>query len=146
MHNKINSKMKTTKLIILSFILLMAGTASFAQFKFKAPHGGFLKKAGSYHIEMVQSESKLTFYLLDAKGKTLSNKSVKGSVLYEFFNKSKATSSLTNDKKNGFIVDIPKASVFTYCTVTLVVKGKNISAKFINDNVSEQDIEHGHQH
>ena len=43
-------------------------------------------------------------------------------------------------------VSTPKANVFTYCTVSMVVQGKTITAKFKNDAVSQSDIEHGHQH
>ncbi|MEJ7821153.1 MAG: hypothetical protein WKF85_02460 [Chitinophagaceae bacterium] len=143
--------MKTIKSISFAVILFIAGTTiSYAQkvaHIHKAPHGGMIQEAGSYHIEMVQDENNLTFYLLDAKSKTLSNKAVKGSVLFEFLgNKTKAPASLNNSSNNALIVSIPKANTFGYCTISLKVKGKTVSAKFLNDTVSKEDIEHGHQH
>ncbi|OYZ02122.1 MAG: hypothetical protein B7Y37_03175 [Sphingobacteriia bacterium 28-36-52] len=142
--------MKTIKSIILVFILLVAGsTVSYAQTEnhtHKAPHGGLVQEANGYHIEMVKGKDSISFYLLDAKQKTLSNKTVTGTAVFDFFNKTKSTSTLANTKKNAMWVSTPKANVFTYCTVSVVVQGKTITAKFKNDAVSQSDIDHGHQH
>ena len=142
--------MKTIKSIALAFTLLIAGTTlSYAQtagHTHKAPHGGVVQEAGGYHIEMVKGADSISFYLLDGKQKTLSNKAITGTAIFDFFNKTKATSPLTKGSKNALWVNTPKANVFTYCTVSLVVQGKTITAKFKNDAVSQADIDHGHQH
>ena len=144
------SKMKTIKSIAFAFTLLIAGTTlSYAQtegHKHKAPHGGLVQEANGYHIEMVKGIDNISFYILDAQQKTLSNKTVSGTAVFDFFNKTKSTSTLAKTKKNAMWVSTPKANVFTYCTVSVVVKGKTITAKFKNDAVSQADIEHGHQH
>jgi len=141
--------MKKIKSIALAFILMIAGTTiSFAQtaaHAHKATHGGIVQTAGDYHIEMLKVANKINFYLLDAKENTISNKAIKGSAVFEFSNNTKTTVPLKNSEKDVFVVDNPKASIFTYCTVSLMVKGKNVTAKFKND-VSQADIEHGHQH
>jgi hypothetical protein len=141
--------MKKIKSIALAFTLLFAGsTISYAQTEahaHKAAHGGMVQAAGDYHIEMVKGANTISFYLLDAKENTVSNKGIKGTSVFDCSNKTKATAPLKNGDENAFLVNTPKASIFTFCTVSLMVKGKNITAKFKND-VSQADLEHGHQH
>lgn len=142
--------MKSMKSITLAFIFLVAGaTISYAQTEshsHKGTHGGLMQDADGYHIEMVKGKDSITFYILDAQQKTLSNKTVSGTAVFDFFNKTKATSPLAKSKKDAMWVSTPKANVFTYCTVSLIVQGKTITAKFKNDAVSQADIDHGHQH
>ncbi|WP_276348905.1 hypothetical protein [Daejeonella sp. JGW-45] len=143
------SKMKTIKSIALAFSLLIAGsTISYAQtggHAHKAPHGGMIQTAGKYHIEMVKGADNIRFYLLDTKEKTVLNKGVKGTVVFEFANKTKATAPLNIGDESAFLVNNPRASIFAYCTVSFNVKGKNVSAKFKND-VPQAVLEHGHEH
>ncbi|SEG26600.1 hypothetical protein [Flavobacterium urumqiense] len=61
------------------------------------PHGGIIQNSGDYKIEMVQRENNISFYVLDAKGKTVSNKKITGSVVFEFFNKTKVTNPVSLD-------------------------------------------------
>lgn len=142
--------MKKIKSITLALTFLIAGaTNSYAQTEnhtHKAAHGGVVQEAGNYHIEMVTGENMISFYLMDAKEKTLANKMITGTAVFDFFNKTKATSQLAKADKNAFQVATPKANIFTYCTVSFMVKGKSITAKFKNNAVSQADIEHGHQH
>lgn len=142
--------MKTIKSILLGFFLLVAGTtiaiAQVNQENSKTPHGGIIQNAGDCIIEMVERENSISFYVLDAKGKTISNKKVSGTVVFEFFNKTKATNPISLDVNNALFAEVPKANVYTYCTISVLVKGKTITARFRNSQVSEQDIHHGHQH
>lgn len=142
--------MKTIKSIVLGLFLLVAGatiaTAQVNQENSKTPHGGIIQNAGDYKIEMVERENNISFYVLDAKGKTISNKKVSGTVVFEFFNKTKATNPISLDVNNALFAEVPKANVYTHCTISVLVKGKTITARFRNSQVSEQDIHHGHQH
>lgn len=148
--NTTTSKMKTIKSIAVAILLTLAGTTiSYAQVNentVKTPHGGIIQNSGDYKIEMVERENNISFYVLNAKGKTLSNKKITGSAVFEFFNKTKATNPVSLDTNNSLFVQVPKASIYAYCTITLLVNGKTISSKFRNTQVSEQDINHGHQH
>lgn len=141
--------MKKLKTIAVAFCLLAAvSTISYAQttdHSHKASHGGIVQEAGSYHIEMVKDANTISFYLLDAKGNTVSNKGVTGSVDFDFYNKTKSTSTIKTGDKNALQVSNPKANIFEYCTVTLTVNGKTVTSKFKND-ASQKDIEHGHTH
>ena len=146
-HTK-KSTINKIKSIALALALLVAGT-SYAQTEshsHKAAHGGTVQTAGDYHIEMVAGADKISFYLLDAKESTLTNKAVTGTAVFEFINKTKATAPLGKGSKNALMVETPKANVFTFCTVSLVVKGKTVTARFNNDAISQSDIKHGHQH
>ena len=130
-------------------MLVVSTTISHAQVStnsVKTPHGGIIQNSGDYKIEMVERENNISFYVLNAKGKTVSNKKIIGSVVFEFFNKTKATNPVSLDTNNALFVQVPKASIYAYCTITLLVNGKTISSKFRNSQVSEQDINHGHQH
>ena len=87
--------MKTIKSLALAFILLVAGTTvSYAQAKnhsHKSAYGGLVQEADGYHIEMVKGKDSISFYILDALQKTLSNKTVTGTAVFDFFNKTTAT-------------------------------------------------------
>lgn len=93
------SKMKTIKVISVAILLTIASTTiSHAQVStntVKMPHGGIIQNSGDYKIEMVERENNLSFYVLDAKGKTVSNKKVTGSAVFEFFNKTKVTNPVS---------------------------------------------------
>lgn len=141
--------MKTIKSIAFAFSLLIAGSSiSYAQtggHEHKAAHGGKVQTAGNYHIEMVKGTDKISFYLLDAKDKTISNKGIKGNAVFEFANKTQANLPLMTGDENAFLVSNPRASIFAFCTVSFKVKGKNVSTKFKND-VPQAVLEHGHEH
>lgn len=142
--------MKTFKSIAIGIFLLVAGTtisnAQVNENQSKGPHGDIIQNAVDYKIEMVERENNISFYVLDTKGKTVSNKGVTGMVVFEFFNKTKATNPISLDINNALFVEVPRASVYTHCTISAIVKGKTVSAKFKNTQISQQDIDHGHQH
>jgi hypothetical protein len=142
--------MKTIKSITLAFFMLVSSYAvSYAQanhHSHKAAHGGLVQEADGYHIEMVKTNESISFYVLDAKLKTVANKSITGKAVFDFFNNTKTSSTLAKYKKDALWVSTPKANVFTYCTVSFIIQGKTISSKFKNDAVSQEDINHGHQH
>ncbi|MCC9073485.1 hypothetical protein LNQ49_18065 [Flavobacterium sp. F-65] len=142
--------MQTIKSIVVALMLLIVGatttTAQQNKNTSKGPHNGLLQNAGEYSVEMIERDSSCSFYILNSKGKIISNKGVTGEVTFEFFNKTKANNSISSDINNSLFVNIPKANIYTYCTLTAVVKGKTITAKFKNTQVSQQDINHGHQH
>jgi hypothetical protein len=138
--------MKNLKTFALSFILAAtSATLSFAQdHHHKSPHGGEVKDAGGYHIEMVKTKTTLNFYLLGSDEKP-SDKKATGKVEFEFSNKTKSTSALTTGEGGSLKVDLPKANIVDFANVTLTVDGKEISAKFKNA-VSDAAKAHGHEH
>lgn len=91
--------MKTIKVITVAILLTIATTTiSGAQVRtntVKTPHGGIIQNSGDYKIEMVTRENNISFYVLNAKGKMVSNKKITGSAVFEFFNKTKATNPVS---------------------------------------------------
>jgi hypothetical protein len=73
-----------------------------------APHGGEVKSAGKYHIELVRAKDKtgdvFTVYLLDAAEKAISNKGKSGVLFIQTAdaNSSQETLLLTGDDKFTF--------------------------------------------
>ena len=142
--------MKKIKSIAIGIFLLVVGTtisnAQVNENQSKGPHNGIIQNVGDYKIEMVERENNCSFYVLNTKGKTVSNKGVSGTVVFEFFNKTKATNPISLDINNALFVEVPKANIYTYCTISVIVEGKKITSRFRNNQVSEHDINHGHQH
>ena len=85
--------MEKIKSIAIGIFLLIVGTtisnAQVNENQSKGPHNGVLQNAGDYNIEMIEGEKNCSFYVLDTKGKIVSNKGVIGTVAFELFNKTK---------------------------------------------------------
>ncbi|MFM9943987.1 MAG: hypothetical protein ACKVQB_02015 [Bacteroidia bacterium] len=119
----------------------MATTAAFAQHDHSdAPHEGKVEEAGDYHIEVLQKDNTIYFYLLDGDAKALSNKSVTGTVLFQFKDGKTKTITLTAFGTDGFLANDANAINFSKAIVTFKVKGKTASATF---SAKKED---GHNH
>ncbi|GAB3840863.1 heavy metal-binding domain-containing protein [Hymenobacter jeollabukensis] len=46
-----------------------------------APHGGIVRTAGKYHVELVLKDGQMTAYLLDGKEQVLANKGLTGTAM-----------------------------------------------------------------
>lgn len=142
--------MKTKNLIKVIFFLFLGANYAYAQdHAHKAPHGGMVKTAGEYHIEMVMSEGKMVFYLLDKNEKTLSNKEIVGTVTLQYEDKTSSTEKLMAMGTEQFMIDTKGKHVST-CIVTLKVKGKTVSAKFdhkdMHPSSPKDEKKDGHDH
>ena len=91
--------MKTIKSIAVAILITIAGTtisnAQVNENQSKMPHGGIIQDSGDYKIERVERENNISFYVLNAKGKTVSYKKITGLAVFEFFNKTKATNPVS---------------------------------------------------
>ena len=142
---------KKIRNVILTLTLgAMATTGVFAQHNHSdAPHGGKVEEAGDYHIEVLQKDNKLNFYLLDGNAKAMSNKSVTGTVLIQFKDGKTKTITLTVSGKDGFLANDAEAKNYTKAIVTFKVKGKTASATFSakkEDGHNHGGGEHHHDH
>ena len=134
--------MKTLKSITLIALLLTAGaTVSSAQEKGKeenhhvgeqgmGPHKGTVQEADPYHAELFNKEGKVAIYLLDGNAKSMSNKGVTGTAIFQFADKTSANVTLVPGGDDGFSVANDKAASFTSCLITFKVNGKTVIAKF----------------
>lgn len=128
-------KMKSLTLVIAMMVAFVS--SSFAQHDHhhtgeagKGPHQGTVQEADPYHMEILNKDGKLTFYLLDANAKPFSNKGITGTVVLQFADKTSATVTLTPLGDDGFSVPNDKASTFKSCVVTMKVDGKSVTVKF----------------
>ncbi len=100
---------------------------------FNPPHGGMMKMVGKYHIEMVvnmlQMEDKVSVYLLNSKGKTLSNDGITGTVMFMYGDNTTVKGQLLARGDDHFAAQLKSTEPFT-AMVSLNVKGKTITASF----------------
>ncbi|WP_345109317.1 heavy metal-binding domain-containing protein [Hymenobacter algoricola] len=95
----------------------------------KSPHGGTVRTAGKYHIELVQQANELHVYLLDGKEKVLPVANSTGSVmLLSTTNKtSKVALTPANDH---FVAAMPAGTTLRTAIVSLKADGSSLSARF----------------
>ncbi len=101
-----------------------------------APHGGILKEAGKYKIEMVKDLlSKIDpvkFYLLDKKGKEVTGKSISGTAVFKF-NDNTTETVILESKDDGCITAQLQTRLKPFtCTLTLTVDKKIINVVIIS--------------
>jgi len=132
--------MRTFKTIVIAITMLVAGTTIASAHE--GPHGGQVVQAsGGFHAELLVKDGKMSVYLLDAKGKSMSNKAVTGKITLQFADS--ATADLTAKGDDGFWVNNDKAASFTSCVVTFKVGDKTSIAKFEAEK-KEKKEEHKH--
>lgn len=97
------------------------------------PHGGQMKEAGKYQIEMVTNlflkKDQLSFYLLKSNLKPISNEGITGTITIEYKDGSTITDTLLANGDDHFVAQLKKIEPFT-CTLKIQVKGKIVSAVF----------------
>ena len=133
--------MKTTKYIGIAALLLFLSLKSISMLsqnnmgtrEVTAPHGGKIKAAKDYFIELIFSSEKTYVYLLDKRTKPINNAGIKGRVIFQSFDSTLTTAELIPYQTDGFIT---KTSVpaYTVCTIYFEFGGKTISAVFDNSD------------
>jgi hypothetical protein len=127
----------------MAFFLLLAGAAIAQQGKrthaelpahsHKAHHGGTVKTAGDYHIELVEEPGKFRVYLLDNRERAISLKGVTGLAIFRNGDVTTGTQRLTPIGDTHF--EIPqKGQVFSAIIINFKVKGQSVIAKFDKDS------------
>jgi hypothetical protein len=96
------------------------------------PHGGRLKTAGTYKIELFGCNDHIEVYLFDRDTNAISNNNVSGSV--EFFYSGQATLNcpLVHYGMDGFTAKIP-ANTFLYSKPTFNMNNVIVTEKFENE-------------
>ena len=109
----------------------------------KAPHGGMVKSAGKFHIELVKTGTGFEAYLLDEKESTLPVEGVSGKATCLTKTKTKLELDLAPEKDHMVIKTEPETLEGGTVIVALRRSGESISAKF-NLAGHEHHDEHGH--
>lgn len=94
-----------------------------------SPHGGIVRTAGNYHVELVLAQGQLTAYLLDANERTVATAGMTGTALVQ--QGSKTTSvSLTAAANNALRGALPTGATPTTAIITLHRRNETITARF----------------
>ena len=124
-----------TKIIIVVVIVLVAGGLLVSLNLFQSPngpHGGVVKPAGNYQIEMKNPYGNLYAYLLDVESKPIRNRRVTCNVRYYFPDNTTTDVDLKPFGDDGFTAET--TIKFYSCKITFNLQGKSVSAKFENEN------------
>ncbi|MBC7861428.1 MAG: hypothetical protein IAF38_00555 [Bacteroidia bacterium] len=133
-----NRRSKLILPLILSFMLLIF--ISFKVFRSNnGPHGGIVKVAGKYKIEMKNESSSLTepktyFYLLDKNSKSIENSKLTCRVKFFFNDSTSVDGQIVPYEKEGF-VNLSAILRFNSCRVAFDLAGETISTIFENETI-----------
>ncbi|AMR29350.1 hypothetical protein A0257_21120 [Hymenobacter psoromatis] len=95
-----------------------------------APHGGVVRSAGAYHLELLMQATSLDVYLLGAKMSAVPNRGTTGSVLVQLANNTTATLPLVPAGADHFSAKLPTGAKVRTAIVTLNASGKTVNARF----------------
>jgi hypothetical protein len=134
-----------SRAIGVAFFLLLAGAAIAQQSKrthaelpahtHQAPHGGTVKSAGDYHIELVEESGKFRVYLLDSRERAIRLKGITGMAIFRNGDVTTGTQRLTPVGDSHFEIPL-KGQPFSAIIINFKVNGQSVIAKFDKDNKS----------
>jgi len=124
--------------IILIIILLGLGNASEAQNPSSAPHGGLLRLAGYYKVELVDCHEYVEAYLYELDLCPILNSGLSGQIDFHYINGDLITSRLYPYGVDAFTAEV-KQHCYTGCTVSLQGVGAAIKVEFSGFSDSDED-------
>ena len=95
-----------------------------------APHGGVVRSASPYHMELVPQAASLDIYLLGAKMSAVPNQGTTGSVMVQLANNTTSTVPLALAGDDHFSAKLPTGAKVRTAIVTLNAAGKTINVRF----------------
>ncbi|MFC6224914.1 heavy metal-binding domain-containing protein [Hymenobacter artigasi] len=96
-----------------------------------SPHGGVVRSASPYHLELVAQPTELAFYLLGAKMSAVPNKGMSGSVLVQLSTNATVTVALTPAGDDHLVAKLPAGAKVRTAIVTLnTADGKALTVRF----------------
>jgi hypothetical protein len=123
----------------MAFFLLLAGAAIAQQTKrthadlpahsHKAHHGGTVKSAGDYHIELVEESGKFRVYLLDNRERAIRLQGITGMAIFRNGDVTTGTQRLTPVGDSHFEIPL-KGQPFSAIIVNFKINGQSVIAKF----------------
>lgn len=124
--------------IILLTILLGMSRASEAQDPSSAPHGGMLKLAGYYKVELVDCYEYVEVYLYELDLCPVLNSGLSGQIDFHYINGDAATSRLYPYGVDAFTAEV-KQHCYTSCSLSLHGVGAAIKAEFNEFSDNDED-------
>lgn len=132
--------MKTEKMHTLAFpFLCLFVMTSLKLFQATdGPHGGIVKEAGDYNIEMRNQYDHFYVFLLDDNLIPINNSGLSCDVRFYYADSTSTQLNLIKYEEDGFrsLSTIP---VFTACKIFFHIQGKIVSAKFDNSTYLVKD-------
>jgi hypothetical protein len=95
-----------------------------------APHGGVVRSASPYHMELVQQANELHIYLLAAKMAPVPNKSLSGTVMVQTTDNKTTTVTLAAGGDDHLVAKLPAGAKVRTAIVSLLADGKTINTRF----------------
>jgi len=114
--------------------------------KHGSPHGGTVKSAGDFHIEVSVKDGMVMAYLLDGKEKAMANTGVTGTALIQTADGQTSSITLIPNGKEGFMYTLDKSKKYNKAIVTFTSSGKTASASFDLTKKEAKDDHSGHHH
>jgi len=135
-YTKNQQAMKTR--LILPALFLLVTIAFYALKPFQtslvAPHGGTLKQAENFQIEMKNSNSKIYTYLLDEKLQPVNNKEMTCAIKFFLPDSANLYVTMQPTGDDGFVTE-SNAYVYQSCKVIFKMPLRSVSARFENQNI-----------
>lgn len=122
--------------ILLSIALILVGIVSvMAQHgagvhKHTSPHGGTVRTAGNYHLELLQKNGVLTVFLLDANEKPMPVAGATATALLQTSDGKLTTVKLPLAGRQQFATTLDKTKFFGKAIINVAIKGQSVSASF----------------
>ena len=127
--------MSSRSFIIAIYATFAAGLASLGVYTaLNGPHGGVVKPAGKYNIEMKSLATHFRAYLLDEHTHPLSNKGITCKVKFMFADSTLVDADLTPFGGDGF-ESTSIVGNFQSARITFNVRNESVSAVFANESV-----------
>ena len=95
-----------------------------------APHGGIVRSASPYHMELVQQANELHIYLLAAKMAPVPNKLLSGTVMAQTADNKTTTLTLVAGGDDHLVAKLPTGAKVRTAIVTLNADGKALNTRF----------------
>ena len=102
----------------------------------RAPHGGTVRTAGQFHIELVQQADEVHVYLLDGKEATVAPQGTTGTVTL-LTTANKTTRATLTPIGDHFMAKLPAGTQLRTAIVSLNSNGKSLSARFEKLNAAK---------
>lgn len=120
-------------MIFVPAFLITLGGIAMVRSKQTNPHGGVIKAADGYFIEMKNAGKNFQVYLLNKKLEPLGTKNIIGEVRFFFPDSTDIDINLKPYGENAFMCMAPPG--YYACKVSFNIMGKSISAKFQAQNM-----------
>lgn len=114
--------------------------------KHASSHGGTVKSAGNYHLELRQKDGALLVYLLDANQKTIPITAASATALLQTPDGKVTTVKLSPTGNQQFSVMLDKTKTFHKAVINVAVKEQSASASFDLVAVKTADGHAAHDH